>query len=221
MLIAPNTVIMNISEIRKNYLLHHLEEESTGNDPLKFFFKWLSEAIESQVIEPTAMVLSTVGDDCRPSSRVVLLKGCEEGKFRFFTNYNSAKGKQIEKHPFGSLVFHWRELERQVRIDGNIAKLSPEISDDYFNSRPLESRLGASISPQSEVIEGREFLENMFLRKSEEIEALGSINRPENWGGYALTPDVIEFWQGRASRLHDRLRFRLHNGKWFRDRLAP
>lgn len=221
MLIAPNTVVMNISEIRKNYLLHHLEEETTGNDPIEFFLQWLSEALESQVIEPTAMVLSTVGNDCRPSSRVVLLKGCEEGEFHFYTNYNSAKGKQIEKHPIGSLVFHWKELERQVRIEGIITKLAPEKSDEYFNSRPLESRLGASISPQSEVIESREFLERMFQRKSEEINASGSLSRPVHWGGYALRPDVIEFWQGRASRLHDRLRFRLYDGKWIRERLAP
>lgn len=212
---------MKISEIRNNYLLHQLEEDEIGNDPIRFFTQWLSEAIEAKVIEPTAMVLSTVSKDCRPSSRVVLLKGCEEGEFRFFTNYSSAKGQQIDNHPIGSLVFHWRELERQVRIEGAIIKLSAELSDEYFDSRPLESRIGASISPQSEVIESREFLERLFQIKGAEIRASGSITRPVNWGGYALKPDLIEFWQGRASRLHDRLRFRLIGNEWFRERLAP
>ena len=221
MLIAPNWNIMNISEIRNNYLLHQLTEENAGADPIALFLKWLAEAIDSQVPEPTALVLSTVGENCKPSSRVVLLKGCEEGEFRFFTNYQSSKGRQIEKRPFGSMVFHWKELERQVRIEGTINKLSSPESDEYFDSRPIESRIGAIVSPQSEVIESRDVIERMFEMKVKELGGSELIQRPEHWGGYALKPDIIEFWQGRASRMHDRLRFRLDSGQWIRERLAP
>ena len=146
-------------------MLHQLTEENAGADPIALFLKWLAEAIDSQVPEPTALVLSTVGENCKPSSRVVLLKGCEEGEFRFFTNYQSSKGRQIEKRPFGSMVFHWKELERQVRIEGTINKLSSPESDEYFDSRPIESRIGAIVSPQSEVIESRDLIERMFEMK--------------------------------------------------------
>lgn len=221
LLIAINFMPMNLAEIRKSYLLHQLTEDETGYDPVAFFIRWLNEALEAKSEEPTAMVLSTVDEHCRPSSRVVLLKGCEEGEFRFFSNYNSKKGKQLKKNPHASLLFFWKELERQVRIEGNITRLSSDASDEYFNSRPEESRLGAIVSPQSEVIESRNYLENLFLTKGEELSEGGTLVRPSHWGGYSLKPELMEFWQGRASRLHDRIQFRLDNNKWIRERLAP
>lgn len=212
---------MNISDIRKNYMLHQLNEEDAGNDPVQFFIKWLGEAINAEAGEPTAMVLSTVDKHCRPSSRIVLLKGCEEGEFRFFTNYESSKGRQLAENPNASLVFFWKELERQVRVEGSVKKLPAELSDAYYNSRPLESRIGAWISPQSSVIDSREYLEKLYVLKRTEIETGMELLRPAHWGGYALIPTMIEFWQGRASRLHDRIRFRLVKENWVKERLAP
>ncbi|HLO91756.1 MAG: pyridoxamine 5'-phosphate oxidase [Chloroflexota bacterium] len=212
---------MNLADIRKSYLLHKLDELIVGDDPILFFLRWLSEAIEGEVQEPTAMVLSTVGENSKPSSRVVLLKGCEEGEFRFFTNYNSRKGQELENNPNASLVFYWKELERQVRIEGIVSKLSEQYSTDYFNTRPFESRIGAVISPQSKVIENRDYLDKLFEEKSKEFNESGSIERPNHWGGYSLKPEMIEFWQGRASRLHDRIRFRLIKKEWTKERLAP
>lgn len=212
---------MNIADIRRQYLLSELNEEDAGTDPVIFFATWLSNAIESQVIEPTAMVLSTVNERCMPSSRVVLLKACEEGEFRFFTNYNSTKGIHISLNPSASLLFFWKELERQVRIEGQIHQLSSQLSDEYFNTRPAENRLGAIVSPQSQVIESREELESLYLSKMQMLKTDNELVRPEHWGGYALVPESIEFWQGRASRLHDRIRFRLKDNKWIRERLAP
>lgn len=212
---------MNLAEIRKSYLLHRLTEEEAGNDPIAFFLRWLSESIEAKADEPTAMVLSTVDENCRPSSRVVLLKGCEEGEFKFFTNYNSKKGNHLSKNPNASLLFFWKELERQIRIEGSISIISEDASDEYFNTRPAESRLGAIVSPQSQVIESREYLENLFLVKSKESGENGILKRPPHWGGYSLKPELIEFWQGRASRLHDRIQFRLVSNEWVKERLAP
>ena len=221
LLIAINLLTMNLAEIRKSYLLHQLTEKEAGDDPIAFFLRWLNESIEAKSEEPTAMVLSTVDGKCRPSSRVVLLKGCEEGEFRFFSNYNSRKGKHLRKNPYASLLFFWKELERQVRVEGTVSVIPGKDSEEYFNSRPAESRLGAIVSPQSEVIEGREYLENLFLTKSEELGESGTLVRPAHWGGYSLKPDLIEFWQGRASRLHDRIQFRLVNNVWVKERLAP
>ncbi len=212
---------MNLAEIRTQYLLSELNEEDIGTDPVLFFSKWLSNAIEAQAMEPTAMVLSTVDDRCMPSSRVVLLKACEEGEFRFFTNYNSTKGIQIASNPSGALLFFWKELERQVRIEGKIHKLPAQLSDEYFDSRPAENRLGAIVSPQSQVIESRKELEGLFMGKMHLLKSAEALVRPEHWGGYALVPVSIEFWQGRASRLHDRIRFRKEDGQWLRERLAP
>lgn len=212
---------MNIAEIRKQYLLNELNEEQAGNNPMSFFTLWLQQAIESQVPEPTAMVLSTINDLGRPASRVVLLKECTINEFHFFTNYLSNKGRQLEGYPYASLLFFWKELERQVRIEGTVKKLSAEASDNYFKSRPFESRLGAIISPQSQVIPNRTYLEELFANRKAEINEVDSVARPEHWGGYAVTPYSIEFWQGRDSRLHDRIRFRRDNDTWLRERLAP
>ncbi len=219
--ICTQFIAMDLSEIRNNYLLHQLDEEEAGANPVTFFLKWLSQAIESEVTEPTAMVLSTISADFKPKSRVVLLKGVIGEEFRFFTNYKSAKGVDISNNPVGSLLFFWKELERQVRIEGSIEKIPPEESDAYFNTRPIESRLGAIISPQSMVVENRAYLEGLFISRSSELKSEESIKRPQHWGGYALKPELIEFWQGRASRLHDRIRFRLVNDQWIRERLAP
>lgn len=212
---------MDISSIRNHYLLHALNETETGDDPVKFFIKWMSQAIEAQVAQPTATVLSTINKECRPSSRVVLLKGIENGAFLFFTNYNSDKGTQISNNPAGAMVFFWNELERQVRIEGHIQKIPTADSDRYFDNRPFESKIGAVVSPQSKVIENRAYLESLFDARLKTYNSDNILTRPDYWGGYALMPDTIEFWQGRASRLHDRIRFRLKDHLWIRERLAP
>lgn len=212
---------MNLSDIRLNYAKGALDEQSVGNDPFEFFGQWLQQAIASQVMEPTAMVLSTVDKDGRPRSRVVLLKELKDNALVFFTNYQSAKGQQMDFSPKVAALFFWGELERQVRINGVVSKISAGDSDAYFNSRPRESRIGAVISPQSKAISGREVLEKDFkemLGRGEEYQIL----RPDHWGGYAITIDEIEFWQGRPGRLHDRIRFsRAKDGSWKKERLAP
>lgn len=207
---------MNISGIRQDYIKHTLILEDTGDNPIKFFTGWLDEAIRMKAEEPTAMALSTVSDEGRPSSRIVLLKGLDEGKFLFFSNYDSQKGRQLGKNPFGSLLFFWPLLERQVRVEGRIEKIPGDESDKYFKSRPLESRLGAIASPQSKVIRSREELEALVVKAGNEV-----VKRPEYWGGYGLTPDSVEFWQGRTNRLHDRIKFTRNKEEWVKVRLAP
>ena len=213
--------MINLSEIRRNYILHTLDEHDAGDDPIAFFEKWFNQAVEVQSHEPTAMMLSTVDEKGRPSSRMVLLKGLVRGAFRFFTNYNSLKGKQIKKNPYGSLLFFWPELERQVRVQGKIERISEIDSDEYFNSRPFESKVSAVISPQSEVIPDRGYLEKLMEDKLSEFGNDQQILRPKHWGGYDLKPSKIEFWQGRESRLHDRILFIKIRNKWVRERLAP
>ena len=211
---------MNISNIRLTYKKGALNEEDAGPDPFALLEKWLQNAIESEVNEPTAMVLSTINAEGVPDSRVVLLKGLESNKLLFFTNYLSDKGLHILHNPGVSVLFFWPELERQIRIQGIASKISQEESEQYFNSRPLESRVGAIISPQSQVIENREFLEKSFsslLDKS----ISQNLEKPAHWGGYSIVMNKIEFWQGRPGRLHDRIRFRQENNNWIRERLAP
>jgi pyridoxamine 5'-phosphate oxidase len=210
-----------IADIRKEYKLQTLSEKDIHKDPFGQFEKWWQEAIHSGVEEPNAMTLATASADAMPDARIVLLKGFDDRGFTFFTNYHSAKGQQLLENPRASLVFFWRELERQVRISG-LASLSPStVSDEYFKSRPEGSRIGAWASPQSETIESREWLEEK--EKAYREEWMGrSIERPEYWGGYTVKPVNIEFWQGRPSRLHDRLRYSLqNNGSWKIERLAP
>ena len=211
---------MKLTDIRLNYSKHTLEEAASGSDPAKLFSQWLKDAIEANVSEPSAMVLSTVSQQNRPSSRVVLLKGFEEGRFVFYSNYSSRKGKEIESNQFVSLLFFWPELERQVRVEGLVCRESAEVSDKYFNSRPLESRIGAIVSPQSEIVESREILEKKF-REFFAQEESAQLRRPDFWGGYVVDPEVFEFWQGRPGRLHDRIRFRKDQEAWIRERLAP
>jgi pyridoxamine 5'-phosphate oxidase len=213
---------LDIAQIRKDYALQSLDITDVVANPFLQFKQWLEQAIEAQVLEPTAMHLATVGEGNRPTGRIVLLKGVENEQFVFYTNYQSRKGTQLFANPFASLTFFWAELERQVRIEGKVVKVSEETSTAYFQSRPRESQLGAWTSPQSQPIENRAFLEQKFLEVQQQYVNLPTIPKPEHWGGYALVPDYIEFWQGRQSRLHDRVAYTLQAGKaWEIGRLAP
>ncbi|HVD99563.1 MAG TPA: pyridoxamine 5'-phosphate oxidase [Cytophagaceae bacterium] len=208
-----------LANIRNDYHQNVLSEQDVLKDPIQQTKKWLQEAIEQNTQEPTAMNLSTVSAHGRPSSRIVLLKEITPDGFVFFTNYFSKKGSEIAVNPYAAMTLFWKEMERQVRIEGKIEKISAAESDQYYYSRPLGSRIGAIVSPQSQVIADRAILEE----KVKELEQLPEqeIKRPENWGGYKLIPDYIEFWQGRTNRLHDRLAFTLENGNWKLERLAP
>ena len=210
----------DIANLRKSYERAELNESASAADPIQQFDLWLKEAISSQLPEPNAMTLATVGNDLRPSTRVVLIKGYDARGMVWFTNYNSRKGQQLAGNPFAALQFHWVELERVVRIEGRVEKISDEESDAYFHSRPLDSRIGAWASPQSEVISGRGELVANAAKFGAKF--LLQPPRPPHWGGYRLLADRWEFWQGRRSRLHDRLRYTQQaGGDWLRERLAP
>lgn len=208
-----------LSDFRKSYELGELDEAQAPDGPLALFNRWMEEAIAHDVSEPTAMTLATVGAGGRPSTRVVLLKGCDARGFVWFTNYESRKGQELAQQPYAALQFHWVEMERVVRIEGRVDKVSVAESDDYFRSRPLDSRLGAWASPQSQVISSRAVLVANAAKAA--VQHGLNPDRPPHWGGYRLNPDRFEFWQGRRSRLHDRLRFGLEAGQWVRERLAP
>jgi pyridoxamine 5'-phosphate oxidase len=211
---------MNIADLRKSYEKAELSESASQADPLRQFDQWLTEAIHSEVPEPNAMTLATVGSNLRPSTRVVLIKGFDEQGIVWYTNYQSQKGRELTGNPYAALQFHWVELERVVRIEGIVEKVSDAESDEYFKSRPLDSRIGAWASPQSEVIESRTVLVTNAARYGAQF--LLQPPRPPHWGGYRLKPDNWQFWQGRKSRLHDRLRYTLQgDGGWLRERLAP
>jgi pyridoxamine 5'-phosphate oxidase len=210
----------SIADIRKSYERAELSEDASHRDPLQQFGQWLNEAIQSQVPEPNAMTLATVGSDLRPSTRVVLIKGFDARGIVWYTNYDSRKGQELAGNPYAALQFHWVELERVVRIEGLVEKVEAAESDAYFHSRPLDSRIGAWASPQSQVIPGRATLVANAARYGAQF--LLQPPRPPHWGGYRLQPDQWQFWQGRKSRLHDRLRYTLeHGGDWKRERLAP
>lgn len=211
--------MQNIANIRRDYKLLTLNEEDVATNPIEQFNSWFSQAVQSQIDEVNAMCLSTVENN-KPSSRIVLLKDVNEQGFSFFTNYQSRKGQQLAANPNASLCFFWKELERQVRIEGTINKLDEKLSDDYFNTRPLGSKLGAWASPQSSVIESRKVLEE---REANYQQQFGEqVTRPPHWGGYMLQPNYLEFWQGRSNRLHDRICYTLQeNGEWKIERLAP
>jgi pyridoxamine 5'-phosphate oxidase len=211
---------MSISSIRKDYQLRSLSESDVHANPVEQFSQWWDEAIASEIVEVNAMTLSTITTGGRPSARIVLLKGFDEKGFVFYTNYESDKGQQLDANPYASLVFFWKELERQVRIEGICERVSPEESDEYFYSRPLGSRLGAWASPQSKVIEGREILDKNAAALLERY-ASGEVPRPLHWGGYRVVADTIEFWQGRSNRLHDRIKYSNQDGAWTIERLAP
>jgi pyridoxamine 5'-phosphate oxidase len=211
----------HIADLRKSYERAELNEDASQADPLKQFDQWLTEAISAEIPEPNAMTVATVGHDLRPSTRVVLIKGFDARGIVWFTNYQSRKGQQLAGNPYAALQFHWVELERVVRIEGLVEKVSDEESDAYFHSRPLDSRIGAWASPQSQVISSRSVLVANAARYGAQF--LLQPPRPPHWGGYRLKPDSWEFWQGRKSRLHDRLRYRPSSDEslWIRERLAP
>ncbi len=208
----------DLSAFRKEYVLSALNEDDVPHDPMALFSQWLDTAIERGLPEPNAMTLATADADGHPAARVVLLKEVSEGGFVFYTNYESAKGRELAANPHAALVFLWLELQRQVRINGRVDKVSPGTSDAYFALRPRNSRIGAVVSPQSHIITGREMLEKQFDKLSRQT---GKISRPASWGGYRLVPKSIEFWQGRENRLHDRLLYTRHGNGWKINRLAP
>ncbi len=210
----------DIAHLRKSYERAELNESASAAEPMQQFDQWFSEARKAELPEPNAMTLATEGSDLRPSTRVVLIKGYDERGIVWFTIYSSRKGQQLAGNPFAALQFHWVELERVVRIEGRVEKVSDAESDNYFNSRPLDSRIGAWASPQSQVIEGRGTLVANAAKYGAQF--LLQPPRPPHWGGYRLVPEQWEFWQGRESRLHDRLRYRPStDGAWIRERLAP
>jgi pyridoxamine 5'-phosphate oxidase len=210
---------MNLADLRKDYSLKTLDESSVQPDPIGQFLEWLNEALTAQVLEPTAMNLSTVDARGRPAGRIMLLKGADPQGFVFYTNYGSRKGRDLAAHPFAALTFLWKELERQVRVEGNVEKVPAADSDAYFVTRPLGSRIGALASPQSEPIESRAWLEKRWS----DLEELHGLQppRPAHWGGYRVVPEAIEFWQGRPSRLHDRIQYTREADTWRIRRLAP
>ena len=210
----------NIADIRRDYSQQALNRHEVDPDPVKQFNKWFDEAINSDITDPTAFTLSTADKDGRPSGRILLLKGVEDRKFIFYSNYESQKGQEIESNPFGGITFYWKELERQVRIQGRIEKIDKATSDQYFQTRPRKSRVGAWISPQSRPIPSRIHLIRSFVTYSMKLMG-GKVELPSHWGGYALEPDRVEFWQGRPNRLHDRVNFKLVDGSWEISRLAP
>lgn len=210
---------MDIAGMRKNYESGELEEHRASFNPVEQFASWFADAVKAKVPEPNAMSVATVGSDGRPSSRIVLVKDFDTRGIVWYTNFNSRKGTELHANPHAAVLFHWVKLERTVRIEGTVEKVSDAEADIYFNSRPVDSRIGAWASPQSQVIPNR----GVLLSNAAQVSAKYGLHppRPPWWGGYRLVPDYWEFWQGRKSRLHDRLRYRLVDGEWVRERLAP
>lgn len=213
--------MVSIADLRKEYMLQSLSEKEVSDNAVRQFDKWWTEAVAASIDEVSAMTLATASSDGIPSARIVLLKEYDDTGFVFYTNYNSFKGKQLAENPRACLLFFWKELERQVRITGIVEKVSAAESNEYFNIRPVGSRIGAIVSPQSEIIKNREWLDSQVEQLSQKLSG-NPIERPEHWGGYRVRPICFEFWQGRPNRLHDRIQYTLEqNGSWKIDRLAP
>jgi pyridoxamine 5'-phosphate oxidase len=211
----------SIAELRTEYSRASLDVSTILPNPVDQFEKWFHEALDANVLEPNAMNLSTINDNNRPSSRIVLLKGIEQNKFIFYTNYQSSKGRELDRNPACAITFFWPELERQVRIEGTTERVDAGRSEKYFQSRPRGSQIGAWTSPQSSIIESRRILEERAIQIEKKFEALFVLPKPNQWGGYQVDPLVIEFWQGRPNRLHDRIQFVKVDGMWKIHRLAP
>jgi pyridoxamine 5'-phosphate oxidase len=210
----------SLQNLRQDYRAATLSEQEVDKNPIAQFATWFTDALSSKIYEPNVMTLATADHSGKPSARIVLLKGFDENGFTFYTNYNSHKGRELLENPHAALVFFWAELERQVRIEGTVTKVDPQLSDQYFHSRPFGSQIGAVASPQSTVITKRDLLED----KVNELTAAfkdKEIPRPDHWGGYLVKPSLIEFWQGRPSRLHDRINYEFVDGAWVINRLAP
>jgi pyridoxamine 5'-phosphate oxidase len=210
---------MSLSDLRREYTSAGLREQDCDPSPVRQFAKWFQDALAANLPDPNAMTLATCPPGGRPSARIVLLKGVDERGFSFFTNYLSRKGQELEANPLASLVFFWPDIERQVRVEGKVEKVTPNESDEYHQTRPRGNQLGAWCSEQSEVVAGREVLETRLRELERKYPA--EVPRPPHWGGYRLAPDMIEFWQGRPNRLHDRIRYRLAHGSWIMERLSP
>jgi len=213
--------MQNLADLRKDYSKASLDVSNVNPDPVVQFEKWFKEALESQLTEPNAMTLSTVNASGQPSGRIVLLKGIEAGKFVFFTNYQSSKGHDLEKNTGCALTFFWQELERQVRIEGVADRIDAKRSTEYFQSRPRGSQVGAWSSPQSTIIANRTILEERVQEIEKKFDGQSVLPKPHQWGGYAIEPLMVEFWQGRQSRLHDRIQYTKVDGVWQIHRLAP
>ncbi|MEI6483919.1 MAG: pyridoxamine 5'-phosphate oxidase [Betaproteobacteria bacterium] len=209
----------SLADMRKNYQQAELLESNAAKHPLEQFTLWLNQALAAEIPEPNAMTLATVASDLRPSTRIVLIKGYDEQGIVWFTNYDSRKGRELAGNPFAALQFHWVELERVVRIEGRVEKISEADSDAYYHSRPLASRIGAWASPQSQTIGSREWLQRELQTYADKFQQ--EPPRPPHWGGYRLVPDSWEFWQGGGARLHDRLQYTLNDAQWLMQRLAP
>ncbi|TDQ12088.1 pyridoxamine 5'-phosphate oxidase [Pedobacter metabolipauper] len=210
----------DLQNLRQDYRSAQLSEEDVNTDPIQQFKKWFTEALDAKLYEPNVMTLATANSDGKPSARVVLLKGFDENGFVFFTNYESSKGQDLIENPQAALVFFWAELERQVRIEGVVSKIDPESSTEYFHSRPAGSQIGAMASSQSRILTDRKILEDKVTELTAQYEGQ-EIPRPLHWGGYLVEPTYMEFWQGRSSRLHDRIVYDLKDGSWTIGRLAP
>ena len=214
-------MIKNVADLRQEYTAATLDIADTAENPIDQFARWFEEALQAEVKEPNAFTLATINAAGRPRARVVLLKGFDQDGFVFYTNYGSAKAAELLAQPYAAMNFFWYDLERQVRIEGKIEKVSTETSREYFQSRPKTSQIGAWASPQSKVITDRAVLDAEMERLSQQYASEEVLPLPPHWGGYLIRPDLIEFWQGRRSRLHDRVQYRLEHGQWVKELLAP